>query len=120
MYQRTACAGRMHSAPIRIKRTFFQLPNVSANGDFEARPSAFIFLNSGDSSSLRRIHSEMPNNRMETMKGMRQPHARNVSGPMVRRNGMMTATASRKPTAAVRITQAVHVARLLVGACSAT
>jgi hypothetical protein len=54
---------------------------------------------------------------METMKGNLQPQSAKASALIARRSGMIMATASRKPSAAVRMTYAVHAARFSSGAC---
>ncbi|MNX94249.1 hypothetical protein D3C86_1264750 [compost metagenome] len=54
---------------------------LSFSGVLDPLPSAFMRLNEGLSASFRRIHSDTPSNRIETRKGMRQPHAAKASSP---------------------------------------
>ena len=74
---------------------------LSFSGVVEPLPSAFMRLNAGLSDSFRRIHSDTPSSRIETRKGMRQPHSRKASSPMVKRTPRITARLSSRPTVAV-------------------
>ncbi|MNR33864.1 hypothetical protein D3C85_1515790 [compost metagenome] len=77
------------------------MAKLSFSGVVEPLPSAFIFLNEGLSASFRRIHSETPSSRIETMKGMRQPQSRKASSPTAKRTPRMTARLSTRPAVAV-------------------
>ena len=57
---------------------FFQLPNASRSGAFEAAPSSFIFLKAGLSFICRRIYSEINKSTIDPKNGMRQPQALNA------------------------------------------
>ena len=67
----------------------------------EVLPSAFIFWKAGDSFIDRRIQTEMPSNRIDTMNGMRQPQSTNASSPVMVRVPRITISDRNRPSVAV-------------------
>ncbi len=57
-------------------------PKLSRSGALDCGRSAFICANSGDSSSFKRMYTEIASRSTETRNGMRQPQALNASSPI--------------------------------------
>ncbi|MNH38142.1 hypothetical protein D3C79_991320 [compost metagenome] len=97
-----------------------QRANDSVSGALDALPSAFIFMNTGDSLSCMRMYTEIANSRIDSRNGTRQPQASNTSLPMAVRQAMITSSERNSPRVAVVWIQAVKKPRRPLGACSAT
>ncbi|MNP15472.1 hypothetical protein D3C76_1078300 [compost metagenome] len=54
-----------------------------------ALPSAFIFWNTGDSLSCRRMYTETISSRIDSRNGIRQPQASKASVPRIVRQARM-------------------------------
>ncbi|MNT62638.1 hypothetical protein D3C72_2003760 [compost metagenome] len=92
----------------------------SVSGAFDALPSAFIFWNTGDSLSCRRMYTETISSRIDNRNGIRQPHASKASVPSVVRQARITSSERNRPRVAVVWIHEVKKPRLPLGACSAT
>ncbi|MNP07985.1 hypothetical protein D3C76_1000370 [compost metagenome] len=73
----------------------------SVSGALEDLPSAFIFRNTGDSLSCRRMYTETISSRIDSRKGIRQPQASNASVPSTVRQARITSSERNRPRVAV-------------------
>ncbi|MNG38297.1 hypothetical protein D3C84_1259450 [compost metagenome] len=67
----------------------------------QALPSAFIFTNTGDSLSCRRMYTETISSRIDSRKGIRQPQASKASVPSTVRQARITSSERNRPRVAV-------------------
>ena len=110
-------------SPKSASSTIFALPhraNDSVSGAVLCVPSRFICLNTGDSSSARRIHTETPSSTIDRRNGIRQPQASNASLPSASRQARITISERKSPSVAVVWIHDVNTPRFPCGACSAT
>ena len=70
-------------------------------GALDNVPSAFIFVNAGDSSICSRIQTEMPSRKIDSRNGMRQPQSANSFSPTMVRTLRITISDSSRPSVAV-------------------
>ncbi|MNL13148.1 hypothetical protein D3C87_1340490 [compost metagenome] len=73
----------------------------SVSGALDALPSAFIFMNTGDSLSCRRMYTETISNRIDSRNGIRQPQASKASVPRMVRQARITSSDMNRPRVAV-------------------
>ncbi|MCY1443764.1 hypothetical protein D9M71_601970 [compost metagenome] len=84
--------------------TILRLPQRakdSVSGALQALPSAFIFTNTGDSLSCRRMYTETISSRIDSRKGIRQPQASKASVPSTVRQARITSSERNRPRVAV-------------------
>ncbi len=78
-------------------------------------PSSLSLANCGLSLSFRRIHTEMPSNRIETRNGMRQPQLANASSPSSGARGEDDEQCGEQPERGRRLDPAGRLTALVVG-----
>jgi hypothetical protein len=101
-------------------RRFGQRANDSVSGAVDRRPWLFISWKSGDSLSLRRIHTDTASSSSDTPNGMRHPQSSKRSVPSQSRQPRITSRERNRPSVAVVWIHEVYAPRLPCGACSAT
>ncbi|MNG21110.1 hypothetical protein D3C84_1054390 [compost metagenome] len=101
MYQTTAWPAVPPSRAMITIFRFSQRAKDSVSGALEDLPSAFIFTNTGDSLSCKRMYTEIISSRIDSRNGIRQPQASKASVPSAVRQARITSSDRNRPRVAV-------------------
>src|SRR5437588_3683615 len=101
MYQTTPWPAVAPKSEMRTRLRLSHLPKASFSGCKEVIPAVLIEVKIGDSFIFNRIYSEMETRRIDSRKGMRQPHAEKASLVMKDCVATITRRETKRPSVAV-------------------